>query len=182
MASSGPTPAQQATPGYPAQQPSGAGRSPLGFDRAPNPEAMSPKSASSVLAVLIGLLTFLLLGFFACSVFAIGKRWSRRPEQNSSFQPAVTAVSPAPARIAAAATMRRATVVVAAEKVNGMLRAGPAESAALVAALPSGTVVEVGTNRTVPGRKGPETWFQTRATVRGSVVNGWMHEVVLRIE
>lgn len=131
---------------------------------------------------MTGLMAFSLLGFFACSVVAIGKRWSRGSEQATSFQQVVTAASPPQAQLTGSAAGRTATVVLPPGRPTGVLRAGPAMTAAVLAYLPAGTPVEVGASRTVPGRTSPDTWYQTRATVRGAPVDGWMHKDILHME
>jgi hypothetical protein len=183
MDSSDSTSPRHAAPGYPAQHRSEAeGFPPPGGGGAAAPAATSSSGATSALAVAIGLLGVALLGFFACSVVAIGKRWSRGSEQATSFQQVVAAASPPQTQLAGSPVGRIATVVLPPGRPNGVLRAGPAMNAAVLAYLPAGTTVEVGTSRTVPGRTSPDTWFQTRATVRGATVDGWMHKDILHVE
>lgn len=183
MESSGSTSPRHAPPGYPAQHRSEAeGLLAPGGGEVAAPAAASSNGATSALAVAIGVMGFALLGFFACSVVAIGKRWSRGSEQATSFQQVVAAASPPQAQPTGSPVGRIATVVLPPGRPNGVLRAGPAMNAAVLAYLPAGTTVEVGTSRTVPGRTSPDTWFQTRATVRGAAVDGWMHKDILHME
>lgn len=145
-------------------------------------QAPPSRSGSSALAVLIALSASLLLGFFACSVVAISKRWSRGPEHSTAFEPAVAAAAPEPPQALGAPTGRTATVVLRPPYTVGVMHTDPAMNAALVKYIPAGTVVEVGTSRTVPGRTSPDTWFQTRAVVGGIAYAGWMHKDILRME
>jgi hypothetical protein len=141
------------------------------------------KSGSSALAVLIALSASLLLGFFACSVVAISRRWSREPGHSTAFEPGPIAVDPAPPQAlgAPAPTGRTATVVLRPSHTTAKMHTAPAVSAPGVAEFPAGTVVEVKTSRRVQGPSALETWYQARVVVSGVAYEGWMHQNVLRL-
>lgn len=144
------------------------------------------KSGSSALAVLIALSASLLLGFFACSVVAIVRRWSRGPEHSTAFVPAVAAAAAAPGPPqplgAPASTGQTATVVLRPPHTTAKMHTAPAVAAPGVAEFPAGTVVEVERSRLVQGPTAMETWYMARAVVRGVTYEGWMHQAVLRVE
>jgi hypothetical protein len=147
--------------------------------------ALPSKSGSSALAVLIALSASLLLGFFACSVVAISRRWSRGPERPTAFEPAVAAAAalgPPQALRAPASTSRTATVILRPPHTTAKMHTAPAVAAPGVAEFPAGTVVEVETSRRVQGPTAMETWYQARVVVRGVAYEGWMHQNVLRMD